>query len=46
MLWDDEYFYVGADLEDLDVWGALTARDSTICGSDTDCKPAASYPAS
>jgi hypothetical protein len=46
MLWDDEYFYIGADLEDLDVWGALTGRDSTICGSDTDCKPAASYPAS
>jgi hypothetical protein len=36
MLWDDEYFYVGANLEDPDVWGTLTARDSAICGSDTD----------
>lgn len=36
MLWDDEYFYVGAELEDPDVWGTLTKRDSTICGADTD----------
>ena len=36
MLWDDDYFYVGADLEDPDVWGTLTRRDSAICGEDTD----------
>jgi hypothetical protein len=31
MLWDDEYFYVAASLEEPDVWGTLTARDSVIC---------------
>ena len=36
MLWDDQYFYVGADLEDPDCWGTLTKRDSVICGKDTD----------
>jgi len=30
MLWDDEYLYVGADLEEPDVWGTFTARDSVI----------------
>ena len=30
MLWDDDYFYVAADLEDPHVWGTLTARDSKI----------------
>jgi hypothetical protein len=30
MLWDDDYFYVGADLEEPDVWGTLTQRDSVI----------------
>jgi thiamine biosynthesis lipoprotein ApbE len=30
MLWDDEYFYVGAEMEEPDVWGTLTARDSII----------------
>jgi hypothetical protein len=30
MLWDDEYFYVAADLEEPDVWGTLTKRDSVI----------------
>ncbi len=30
MLWDDEYFYVAADLEEPDVWGTLTERDSVI----------------
>ncbi|HYA22035.1 MAG TPA: carbohydrate-binding family 9-like protein [Thermoproteota archaeon] len=30
MLWDGEYFYVGADLEEPDVWGTLTKRDSRI----------------
>jgi len=36
MLWDDDYFYVAADIEDPDCWGTLTKRDSVICGSDTD----------
>jgi cellulose/xylan binding protein with CBM9 domain len=30
MLWDDEYFYVGADLQEPHVWGTLTAHDSVI----------------
>jgi hypothetical protein len=30
MLWDDEYFYVGAELEEPHVWGTLTAHDSII----------------
>ena len=30
MLWDDEYFYVGAEMEEPDVWGTLTARDSVL----------------
>jgi hypothetical protein len=30
MLWDDEYFYVAADLEEPDIWGTLTQRDSVI----------------
>ncbi len=30
MLWDDDYLYVGADLEEPDVWGTLTTRDSVI----------------
>lgn len=30
MLWDDDFLYVGADLEEPDVWGALTQRDSHI----------------
>lgn len=30
MLWDDEYFYVGAELEEPDVWATLTKRDSVI----------------
>ena len=30
MLWDDEYFYIGADLEEPDLWGTLEARDSVI----------------
>lgn len=30
MLWDDEYFYFAADMEEPDVWGTLTARDSVI----------------
>jgi hypothetical protein len=30
MLWDDEYFYVAADMEEPDVWGTLTERDSII----------------
>ena len=30
MLWDADYFYVGAELEEPAVWGTLTARDSVI----------------
>ena len=30
MLWDDEYFYVAAEMEEPDVWGTLTVRDSVI----------------
>jgi hypothetical protein len=30
MLWDDEFLYVGADLEEPHLWGTLTARDSVI----------------
>src|SRR4051794_7971907 len=30
MLWDNEYFYVAADIEDPHVWGTLTKHDSVI----------------
>jgi len=30
MMWDDEYFYIGAMLEDPHVWGSLTERNSII----------------
>lgn len=30
MLWDDEYFYVGASMEEPHVWGTLTKHDSVI----------------
>jgi hypothetical protein len=30
MIWDDQYFYVGAELEEPDVWGTLTLHDSVI----------------
>jgi hypothetical protein len=30
MLWDDRYFYVGAEMEEPDLWGTLTERDSVI----------------
>jgi hypothetical protein len=30
MLWDDEFFYFGADLEEPHIWATLTARDSVI----------------
>jgi len=30
MLWDDEYFYIGAELEEPDIWATLTQRDSII----------------
>jgi hypothetical protein len=30
MLWDDEYFYVAADLEEPHVWATLTKHDSVI----------------
>ncbi len=30
MLWDDEYFYIAAELEEPHVWGTLTEHDSVI----------------
>ncbi|MEN6521449.1 MAG: carbohydrate-binding family 9-like protein [Armatimonadota bacterium] len=30
MLWDDEYFYIAAEMEEPHVWGTLTKRDSII----------------
>ncbi|MUG68459.1 MULTISPECIES: carbohydrate-binding family 9-like protein [Paenibacillus] len=30
MLWDDDYFYVGAELEEDEIWATLTERDSVI----------------
>lgn len=30
MLWDDDYFYVAADLQEPHLWATLTARDSVI----------------
>jgi len=30
MLWDDEYFYVGAQLDEPHVWATLTTHDSVI----------------
>ena len=30
MLWDDDFFYVGAELHEPDIWATLTARDSVI----------------
>ena len=30
MLWDDEHFYVAAEMEEPDLWGTLTERDSVI----------------
>lgn len=30
MLWDENYFYIGAELEEPDVWATLTKRDSII----------------
>jgi len=30
MLWDDDYFYIGAYLEEPNVWATLTERDSII----------------
>jgi hypothetical protein len=30
MLWDDEYFYVAAELEEPDVWATQTRRDASI----------------
>jgi hypothetical protein len=30
MLWDDEHFYVAAEMEEPDVWATLTERDSVI----------------
>ena len=30
MLWDSTYFYIGAELEEPDVWGTLKKRDTVI----------------
>lgn len=30
MLWDDDYFYIGAELEDNEIWATQTERDSVI----------------
>jgi hypothetical protein len=30
MIWDDEAFYVAAEMEEPDLWGTLSARDSVI----------------
>lgn len=30
MLWDDNWFYIAAEMEEPDVWGTLTKRDSVI----------------
>ncbi len=30
ILWDDEFFYVGADMEEPDIWAKLTQRDAVI----------------
>ena len=30
MLWDDTYFYIGAELQEPDVWATLTKHDSVI----------------
>ena len=30
MLWDDQYFYIGAHLEEPHVWGTLTKHDAVI----------------
>ncbi len=34
MLWDDEYLYVAAEMEEPDVWSTLTQRDSVIFHDD------------
>ena len=34
ILWDDDYLYVGADLEEPDVWGTLTEPDDTVWHDD------------
>jgi len=30
MLWDDQYFYIGAEMEEPHVWGTLTRHDAVI----------------
>jgi hypothetical protein len=30
MVWDDEYLYVAAEMEEPDIWATLTERDSVI----------------
>ena len=31
LLWDDDYLYFGFWVQETDVWGTLTERDSRIC---------------
>jgi thiamine biosynthesis lipoprotein ApbE len=30
MVWDDNWFYIGAEMDEPDVWGTLTERDAVI----------------
>jgi len=34
MLWDDDYLYIGAELEEADIWAMLTKHDSVIFHDD------------
>ena len=36
MLWDDQYFYVGVDMEASDIWGTITTRDEHVYAYDPD----------
>ncbi len=36
MLWDDDYFYVGAELTEPHIWGSFTKHDSYIFTEDPD----------
>ena len=30
MLWDDQYFYIAAEMEEPDIWAKLKKRDSVF----------------
>ena len=36
LVWDDEYLYCGAMLEDTNIWGSMTGRDVLVCRDDND----------